>query len=248
MIPHFKGNVPFIEVDQMQEVDRLMTEEYGISQLQIMENAGLDLAILARENFLGNDPAGKKVLIAAGPGGNGGGAMVAARRLFNWGADVSLMLTSTRGKFRKETIYQFSILKRMGIEVTNEIPKCDLIIDGMIGYGMHGTPNNKAAASINLINESGIPVLALDVPSGLNLSTGKPSDPTIKAQSTLTLALPKLGLFKLVASKYIGDLYLGDISVPTEIYKSLGLQVNGLANAFRENTVVKINKVVVFNT
>lgn len=248
MIPHFKGNIPFVDIDQMQEVNRLMTEEYGISQQQMMENAGLNLAILAKEIFLDNQPEGKKILIAAGPGSNGGGAMVAARRLKIWGADVSLMLSATKGKFRKETIYQFSILQKLGIETTDKVPACDLIVDGMINYDFNnGNPDNKAAARIRMINDTETPVLSLDAPSGLDLSTGKPGDPTIKAHSTMTLALPKLGLFKLKASKFIGDLYLADISVPPDIFKTLGLQVNGLAKAFNEHTVVRINKVVVFN-
>ena len=248
MIPHFKGNIPFVDIEQMQEIDRLVSDELGISQLQMMENAGLNLAILARENFLQNKPAGKKILVAAGPGSNGGGAMVAARRLHNWGADVKLMLSSTKGKFRKETIYQFTILKNLDMEVVDKVPKCDLIIDGLMGYGFTGKPTDKMVKCINMINDSGIPVLALDTPSGLDLNTGKPGSPTIKAKNTMTLALPKLGLFKLVASKYIGDLYMADISIPPEMFKSMGLQVNGLSKAFMENTVVKINKVVVFNT
>ena len=80
--------VPFITTDQMREVDRAMIEDYGISLVQMMENAGRNLAQLARQRFLDGDPRGRRVLVLAGTGGNGGGGLVCARRLRNWGAEV----------------------------------------------------------------------------------------------------------------------------------------------------------------
>ncbi|MCI4646813.1 NAD(P)H-hydrate epimerase, partial [Phaeodactylibacter sp.] len=82
----FRDEVPTLDVPQMIEVDRLMTEFYGITLLQMMENAGRCLAILARDRFLDGIPAGKMVAILVGKGHNGGGALVAAHRLINWGA------------------------------------------------------------------------------------------------------------------------------------------------------------------
>jgi len=247
MIPHFKGNTPFIDLEKKIEVDKAMIDDFGFSLMQMMELAGLNLAILARNNFLRNKPAGKKVIAVAGPGGNGGGVMVAARHLHNWGADVSLVLSSKAGKFNKDTIYQFSILKKLNIEVVEKIEEGDLIIDGMIGYGLSGAPKGRIAELINQINGSGIPVLALDAPSGLDLSEGKPLDPCVKAKSTLTLAIPKSGHFRMPASKFIGELFLADISVPLELYKAMGIEIKELAKAFQEGSVVKINKLVIFS-
>lgn len=247
MIPHFKGNTPFIDLEKKKEVDKAMIDDYGFSLMQMMELAGLNLAILARNNFLKNKPSGKKVIVVAGPGGNGGGVMVAARHLHNWGADVSLVLSSKAGKFNKDTIYQFSILKKLNVEVVEKIDEGDLIIDGMIGYGLSGNPKGKIAELIKQINESGIPVLALDAPSGLDLSTGKPSEVCVKANSTVTLAIPKAGHFRMPASKYIGELFLADISVPLELYKAMGIETKELAKTFQEGSVVKINKLVIFS-
>jgi NAD(P)H-hydrate epimerase len=123
MIPHYKGNIPFINTTQMKEVDRIMTEDYGITLLQMMENAGLNLAILARDLFLIKNPDEKKVIVAAGPGGNGGGALAAARRLKNWGVNVKVILSEKNGKFKKETVNQFSILQKMKIPVITKIDK-----------------------------------------------------------------------------------------------------------------------------
>ncbi|MBM3435914.1 MAG: NAD(P)H-hydrate epimerase [Bacteroidetes bacterium] len=247
MIPHFKGNLPFISPDQMMKVERIMTEDYGISMIQIMENAGRNLAALARDKFIGNVPKGKKVIVIAGPGGNGGGAMVAARMLKNWGADVSILLTDPKGKFRQETVFQFSICQKMKIPIVESIGKADLIIDGIKGFSFQGNPTKNEAKVINMVNSSNIAVLAFDSPSGLDLSTGRPGEPTIKADATMALAIPKFGLFRQKASAHIGELFLADISTPPEIYKSLKIDVGNIANVFAENPVVKINKVIVFS-
>jgi NAD(P)H-hydrate epimerase len=245
MIPHFKGNVPYVTVDQMKKVDDILTKEIGISLLQMMENAGLNLALLAKINFLENDAKNKKVIVLAGSGGNGGGAMVAARRLSNWGADVSILLSGNTSKLKKETKHQYSILKAMGVSEVSQIDKADLIIDGLIGYGIKGEVKSSQADIIESANKSGIPVLSLDAPSGIDLTTGNPSKSAIKATSTLTLGLPKFGLFKMRASRHIGDLYLADISIPPKVFKHVGIETDVLEKIFAESTIVKINKLVV---
>jgi NAD(P)H-hydrate epimerase len=97
-IRHFPASqldLPAISTEQMVEVDRLMVEQYRIDLIQMMENAGRCLALVARDRFLGGNPGGKSVLVLAGTGGNGGGALVAARRLASWGASVQIGLTKT---------------------------------------------------------------------------------------------------------------------------------------------------------
>jgi len=247
MIPHYKGNIPFITTDQMKQVDRILMEELKISLTQMMENAGLNLAILARDVFLKNDLKDKKMIIIAGSGGNGGGALVAARRLANWGADVSVLLSSAKANLKKETKHQFDIIQNMNIQVIDEIHDADLIIDGIIGYSISGNLKSMIADLIESVNGSGIPVLSLDAPSGLDLTTGIPGKPNVKANATMTVALPKLGLYKMKASKLIGDLYLADISVPPMVYNSLDIDPSLIADIFLQGTVVKINKMVVFS-
>ncbi len=247
MIPHYKKNTPFITTEQMIEVDRIMMEDLGISLTQMMENAGLNLAVLARGLFLNNELKEKKVIVIAGSGGNGGGVLVAARRLASWGAEVSVLLSSAKGSIKKETKQQLEIIKNLNIPMVDKIHSADLIIDGMIGYSISGNPKSKVAELIESVNTSGIPVLSLDTPSGLDLTTGVPGQPTIKASATMTIALPKLGLYKMKASKLIGDLYLADISVPPHVYKSFDIDPYQVAEIFLQGTVVKINKMVVFS-
>ena len=108
-------NIPFITTDQMREVDRPMIEDYGISLVQMMENAGRNLAQLARGRFLQGDPTGRRVLVLAGKGGNGGGGMVCARRLHDWGAEVQLWMTAPGNELAGVPLHQLGILERMGI-------------------------------------------------------------------------------------------------------------------------------------
>ncbi|MCI4667123.1 MAG: NAD(P)H-hydrate epimerase [Bacteroidia bacterium] len=237
-------NFPIIDTAQMIIVDRLMIEEYHIILIQMMENAGRCLALLAREAFFGGNPAGKTVAILAGTGGNGGGAMVCARRLHNWGARVEVYLTNKKEKMTPVPAHQLDILDRMGIPITDgqALPrggKYDLLVDGIIGYSVKGDPYGTAAYMIEWLNSRTEKVLSLDTPSGLDLTSGKIHNPTAKADATLTLALPKKGLFEAEAKRVIGDLYLGDISVPPELYAhpELGLE---LGNLFQESDVLRI--------
>ena len=235
---------PELTTEQMVEVDRAMIEDYGIELIQMMENAGRNLAHLARERFLDRKPQRKHVIVLTGRGGNGGGAMVCARRLSNWGAFVSVYLTKEAGEFQGVPAQQLSILGRMGLpisqpgnlELSSESSGADVIVDGLIGYSLSGSPRGMAAELIRWANEQRTPILSLDTPSGLDTATGKVFDPAIKATATLTLALPKQGLRS--QSKQVGELYLADISVPPALYKkALGLKVGPL---FAESDIIRL--------
>jgi NAD(P)H-hydrate epimerase len=228
----------------MVEVDRAMIEDFGIELIQMMENAGRNLAHLARERFLGSNVQGKHVVVLAGRGGNGGGAMVCARRLSNWGASVSVYLTKEAGEYQGVPAQQLSILGKMELQISqpgdtvlpSEPGGADVIVDGLIGYSLSGSPRGTAAELIQWANEQTAPILSLDTPSGLDTSTGEVFDPAIKAAATLTLALPKQGLRS--HSKQVGELYLADISVPPALYeKALELKVGPL---FAESDVVRL--------
>ncbi|MDH3259128.1 MAG: NAD(P)H-hydrate epimerase, partial [Deltaproteobacteria bacterium] len=222
-VPDCRFEVPWLTTGQMREVDRAMVEDYRIELIQMMENAGRNLARLAGVLFLGGDPVGKNVVVLAGSGGNGGGAMVSARRLIGWGARVRVLLTKGAEKYGTVPSRQRKILDRMGAPVDHVedlagVSSPDLIIDGIIGYSLKGAPRGRAADMIRWANRSGVPVLALDTPSGVDASSGRVFDPAIRAAATLTLALPKEGLRAERAREHVGDLYLADIGVPPELY------------------------------
>jgi NAD(P)H-hydrate epimerase len=243
-IPFYKGKVPFVTADQMKEVDRAAIEDFHIELAQLMENAGRSLALLARIQFLDNTPANKKVVVLAGSGGNGGGALVCARHLQNWGAKVHVFVTRPSETLAPATFHQLEILHRMKISISlpGAIPtpeEIDLIVDGIIGYSLSGPPKGSAADLIHWANEQGSPILALDVPSGIDATTGKVFEPAIKASATMTLALPKTGLRAPKVKAFIGELYLADIGVPSPLYSERGWSFQ-VGPIFSEGDILRI--------
>lgn len=234
-IPWHRDELPHLTVPQMVEVDRAMVEDFRIDLVRMMENAGRALAQLARARFLGGDPRGKRVVVLAGTGGNGGGALVCARRLHAWGADVRGFLARPPGEFTPVPAQQLEILRRMGVPIAERSPpagtaRSDLVVDGVIGYGLKGSPGGTAAGLIRWANGQDAPVLSLDVPSGFDAGTGVALEPAVRAAATLTLALPKEGLRAPGAENSVGELYLADIGVPPSLYggTALGLSVGPL--------------------
>ncbi|MEM7347952.1 MAG: NAD(P)H-hydrate epimerase [Chloroflexota bacterium] len=237
--------VPTVTTAQMVEVDRAMIEDFQIELIQMMENAGRNLAHLARHRFFDGDPIDKRIVVLAGTGGNGGGALVCARRLHNWGAKVNVFLTKPADAFRPIPAHQLNILQRMQLPIASadkisELdPGIDLIIDGIIGYSLAGAPRGMAAHLIRWTNLQEIPILALDTPSGLDTTTGTHFDPAIQATATMTLALPKEGLLNPEIADRVGELYLADISVPPELYNQPDLNLP-VGPIFAENDIVRI--------
>jgi NAD(P)H-hydrate epimerase len=223
-----RRDVPALTTDQMREVDRAMIEDLHIELMQMMENAGRSLAELALARF-----APVTLTVLAGPGGNGGGGLVAARHLVNRGRIVSVVL-SEPDSLTPVPAHQADILARMGAVMATAPPEADLVVDALIGYSLRDDPTGRAAALIQWANQQPAPVLALDAPSGLDVSTGIAGTPHIQATATLTLALPKVGLIDAPA---VGELYLADISVPAIIYQRLGLTP---PNLFRDNVIISL--------
>lgn len=223
--------VPAITTEQMREVDRLMIEVYGIALAQMMEQAGGHLAELAR-SVLDGGVVGRPVVVAAGRGNNGGGGLVAARHLSNWGAEVLVAVEAGEGftgvpAQHWQTLAHLPVVRRAGHDALAAVKETHpaLVLDALIGYGLRGSARGWIAEMIQIINQRRVPILALDVPSGLDATTGAAGNPCVRASATMTLALPKTGLLKPEAKRYVGDLYLADISVPPALYRRIGLEV-----------------------
>ena len=234
-----------LSTEEMIEVDRLMTDELKIELMQMMENAGRNLARLCINQFL-HEPQSKRVLVMAGTGGNGGGALVAARRLHQWGATVSVLTTKPDEAYAGVPAHQLGILRRLGMEIdSTEIPEPqsapDIILDGLIGYSLKGEPRGRAADLMAWANAASSPVLALDTPSGLDSTTGEAHVSTIVANATMTLALPKAGLLTATAQPFVGELYLSDIGVPDWVYQKIGRDAE-LGRMFVHSDIVKIRQ------
>ncbi len=224
------GPMPALTEEQMREVDRIMVEDLGIELIQMMENAGRNLADLALRRF---QPDAAVVL--AGPGGNGGGGLVAARHLANRGVNVSVALSRPGAQFAGVPGHQLAILEKMQVPVMHgAVAEADLIVDALIGYSLRGDPRGDSRDLIDWANDSGSPVLSLDTPSGLNVTTGMAATPCVQATATMTLGLPKTGLTN---APQVGELWLADISVPPAVYRAFGFEVG---NLFEEDTIVRV--------
>ena len=219
--------IPHVTETQMREVDRVAVEVFRLGILQMMENAGRNLAMLALRT-LKNEPVKtktKKVTVFAGVGGNGGGGLCAARHLHNRGIDIAIVLTKPPENFTGAAMSQLSILKAAGVTpilldgAKDELDDCDLVLDAIIGYSLKGAPRGASKTFIEWINQSGKPVISLDLPSGLDATSGETPGACIQAAQTLSLALPKPGLLNPIS----GELFLADIGIPPEVYHSLGI-------------------------
>ena len=226
--PYPVAELPAITAEQMREVDRVVVDELDIQLLQMMENAGRNLADLAITRY---HPSTCTILV--GPGGNGGGGLVAARHLHNRGVTVTLALDGR--DFPEVPAHQLGILRRMGVALAAEPTPGSLIIDAMIGYSLHDDPREPIAGWIDWANGQPSPTLALDLPSGLDASTGRVGNPCIVADATLTLALPKVGLG--LAPQVVGALFVADISVPPSVYETFGLH---LSSPFAAGAIISV--------
>ena len=213
--------VPAVTEAGMREVDRIAIEETGPNLYQMMENAGRNLALQCID-MLGAGWESKCIVVLAGTGGNGGGGICAARHLANRGAIVKLCVSDVT-RLKEVPAFQYMVFRNTGSteirleELESESP--ELIVDAIIGYSLYAAPYGVPLSMINWANATNCPVLSLDIPSGVDSTSGETPGDYIRANRTMTLALPKTGLREESA----GDLYLSDIGIPIAVYMRLGL-------------------------
>lgn len=235
------SSLPAVTAQEMREVDRLMLEDVGISLLQMMEQAGHHLARAAQRMAV-RSAGSRQIVVLVGRGNNGGGGLVAARYLRNWGFPVRVVLAAPPESYKDAPAHQLAITRKLKMSPEEQVAdrclsEAALVVDALIGYGLEGPPHGGIGELIHRVNRSRAPVLSLDIPSGLDATSGVPFEPCMRARVTLTLALPKTGLLKRGARGLVGDLYLADIGVPAAVYERLGLEVGPI---FRRGDVLKI--------
>jgi NAD(P)H-hydrate epimerase len=228
---------PAVSAAQMTEVDRLAFDVFGISLLQMMEQAGSHLAEVAAVELDG-ELRGRGVLVAVGPGNNGGGGLAAARHLANRGAHVRVVLARPARRLSEAGRHQLATLLEMGVsccmalyditaaEIEREVRASDLVIDAVLGYRGRGAPHDEVAALIERISPAGERTLSLDLPSGMDADTGEAAAPAVAPRATMTLALPKTGLLTDAGRARAGRLYLADIGLPAALYGRIGLALD----------------------
>jgi NAD(P)H-hydrate epimerase len=215
--------VPAVTEEQMREVDRIAEQDFGLSVLQMMENAGRNLSRHVMEMI---PDSGAKIVILAGSGGNGGGGLCCARHLRNHGRQVRLAISKPADELMGSAAHQWRILKTSGFKTLNDeqlgdaLAEADLVVDALLGYSLKGEPRGKLQEMIELSNEAAQRILSLDMPSGMLATSGETPGSAVDAERVLTLALPKTGL-----AAYAGELFLADIGIPPEVYQPLDIHM-----------------------
>jgi NAD(P)H-hydrate epimerase len=219
----------------MADVDRIASEELGIPLELLLENASHQIAAAARL-FLGS-VGGKRIVALAGSGNNGGDALGALRHLSGWGARVSAHLSGPAERLHPLARRQHDILANLGVPLDAGVVDADLLIDGLLGYSVAGPPRDAVSDVVRAANASRLPILAIDLPSGMHPDTGEPLGITIRAALTVTLALPKRGLMTTRSRALVGELLLADIGIPPQAFDRLGIETRGL---FESGDLVRI--------
>jgi NAD(P)H-hydrate epimerase len=229
--------------NRLKEIDRIATERYGIPSLILMENAGRAVADETIKLIKTTLPDKKTpvVIVICGKGNNGGDGLVTARHLHNQHLRVIIFYLGCLNDHKArsdESNINLNIVRKLKIRIielpwlldkssrkhkTNRdttsrlLKTADVIIDAIFGIGLEREIQNPLREFIAQINSSSIPVVAVDIPSGLDMDTGKPLGIAIKSKRTVTFGFPKIGFLKTSAKQYLGRLTVADISIPCDI-------------------------------
>lgn len=235
VLPRAPEGLPTVEPDEMRELDRVLVDEVGLPLVTMMENAGRALARLADRLA----PRWEATVLA-GKGGNGGGGLAAARHLANRGWTVRVHLAAERDQLREATARQVRILDASDVPVEQGRPASPtdgLVIDALLGYSQAGPPRGTIEELTAWAERVEGPLLSLDVPTGLDPEEGTLHTPRVVSAATLTLVLPKTGLFA-APPEATGELLLADIGVPGPVYERFG----AAAPVFPEGPLVRIER------
>ncbi len=220
--------IKIVSADEMREIDRKAIEDYGIPGVVLMENAGRGAAD-AVEEFA--SPKGiDSVLVIAGKGNNGGDGFVVARHLSNRGFRCEVLLAGKKEDVRGDARTNLDVLTKTTVDIreiggdTSSIgeaaTRTGLIVDALLGTGLNQEVKGFYRNIIDAVNSSGLPVISLDIPSGLDSTTGRPLGAAVEAEMTVTFCLPKTGAVVYPGADYVGDLVLVDIGAPRELLES----------------------------
>lgn len=212
---------PLPTAQEMAAWDQMAISEFGLLPELLMENASREAFHVLKEQS--GDPAGKNTVIFAGPGNNGGDAFGLARHLINAGSNVLVLNAQPKSKYLGATAYHLDLAQKVGAPLVHLkrynldfLPQPDIVVDGLLGTGFRGELSPEFQTWIVKINDLGRKafVLALDIPSGLNSTSGRPCPIAVRAQATVTFEQAKLGPWLGSAREFTGRLYIQSIGIP----------------------------------
>ncbi len=244
-IPTIGKNCKVVTSAQMQQVDRTTIEEIGVPGVVLMENAGRATA-MEIDKFITSKS--KSAFIFTGRGNNGGDGFVVARHLVNWGWNVRLFLFAEIERLTGDARINGDICRNLGFEMELITPEnlkqidfsdADVLVDAILGTGIKGAVRGLAAEGIKLMNKSGVPIVAVDVPSGLNTDSGNVVGACVRAVMTCTMGLPKIGQLIPAGLNYVGDLRVLEIGFPRHLTENEEIKTELLKQSYITNMLPK---------
>lgn len=224
-----------VTAEQMRELDRRATAEFGVPSMVLMENAGLRAFDIAYDMLV--ESGGSRVLVVCGKGNNGGDGFVVARHFHEVGADVRVILAGSSEDVKGDALINLEIARKSGIAITEiselddlpmKLAHADLVVDALLGTGVKGDVTGLAADVIDAINASEKPVIAIDLPSGLDADTGQIGGRCVIADVTVTFALPKIGLATYPGLDYAGEVFVAEIGIPNKAFETAGINTHSV--------------------
>ena len=223
-----------VTAEEMRQIDKQTIEEIGVPGIVLMEAAATAVFTSIQRNF----PECRHVGVIVGKGNNGGDGLALARQLAHVGYSVKIILVSSPDQFAGDALINLQAAQNLGIpmveilseselkKLDTEVVSCDLIVDAIFGTGLRGGIGGYIKAVIDWLNAADRPVLAIDLPSGLNADTGAVEGACIYANRTVTLGLPKRGILLHPGAQTVGELEIADIGFPRSVVESQNIWLN----------------------
>lgn len=218
-----------VTAEEMRWCDEIAIRSYGIPGLLLMENAGRGVADIIKRSY--GPLQGKRILVFCGKGNNGGDGFVVARLLQNEGAKIEVVLLVSPRQLSGDSKTNYSILKKIAAKsrsvfsihrftpgLLQRKSRPDIIIDGIFGTGFTGVPKKQFANVIDWINKQDAPIISIDIPSGVNGSTGEVKGTAVKATTTVTMGALKTGLLCYRGREHSGEIRVVDIGIPSRVF------------------------------
>jgi ADP-dependent NAD(P)H-hydrate dehydratase / NAD(P)H-hydrate epimerase len=206
---------PALTSAQVRELDQLASERFGIALDWLMEAAGWQAA----------RACDGRAAVVCGVGNNAGDGLAAAHHLHRWGRLASVSCID-RGRLRGDALSELEALLKLGVAVGDQpsFAGAELVLDAIFGTGLNRAPEGRFAEWIEAINASGLRVVAVDLPSGLDSDTGVAYSPCVRADVTVTFTLPKAGLLTADGPRMAGNVSVADIGIPNEALAAIGVR------------------------
>lgn len=211
---------PVYSRQQILDLESSAIEQHGIKSYELMQRAGKAAFMFIRQHY----PKARRILVITGGGNNAGDGYILARLLHSADFECFTMPVVPITKLRGDAMRaqnDYAVHDGRDIDVSDSLPECDLIVDALLGTGLNREVENEFADIINAINRTPVPVLSIDIPSGLSAETGNPMGPAIYANNTLTFIGLKSGLISGESRNYCGKIEVDSLNLPEVVFEAV---------------------------